>query len=423
VTDAAALIVAAGAGRRFGGDLPKVFVDLAGSPLFVWALRAYDACPEVDRLLLAVAETHLERAAEMIARAGLTKPVDLVTGGSRRQDTVFAGLLHLADEPPEIIAIHDGARPLVEAQTILNSLELARNTGACIVATAVTDTLKRASDDGTILESPDRRGFWRAQTPQTFRYDLLRACYERIMAEGHEVTDDASVLELCGVAVHVSPGPPTNIKVTTQTDLLHAEALIADRTNRGCQRRPVDASTPSRGCARLPAHGTRDTTDEPASLLVPRVGMGYDVHALVPGRRLILGGVDIPHERGLAGHSDADVLFHAIADALLGAVSAGDIGQLFPDTDAAFAGADSAVLCRHVADLVRSLGYAISNVDATVIAQRPRLQPHIATMRENIAQALGLETGQVSVKATTTERLGFAGREEGIAAEAVAALV
>jgi len=399
VRDVAALIVAAGQGSRFGGELPKVFVDLAGSPLLVWALRAYDCHPCVNRLLLAVAQEHIGRAEAICVRARLTRRVQIVVGGERRQDTVVRGLESLRHDPPRIIAIHDGARPLVDRRTISGSIRLAARFGGCVTAASVTDTIKHADAQAVVVATPDRASLWRAQTPQTFGYDLLTECYRRAAAEGWEVTDDASVLELCGHPVHINPGPGTNLKVTTPEDLKIAAALMGhDPTVR-------DGSGVTNGRA------------------VVRVGSGYDVHALVPGRRLVLGGVGIPHETGLAGHSDADVLLHAVCDALLGAAALGDIGVLFPDSDAAFKDMDSAVFCRRAAQEVRAAGYEIGNVDATVIAQRPKLAPHIPQMRANIAEALGVPLDRVSVKATTTERLGFAGREEGIAAEAVATVV
>ncbi len=397
--DVAALIVAAGQGSRFGGELPKVFVDLAGSPLLLWALRAYDTHPCVNRLLLAVAKEHIGRAEALCARAHLARPVRIVVGGRRRQDTVVRGLHSLRDDPPRLIAIHDGARPLVDRGTISGSIRLAARFGGCVTAAAVTDTIKQADAGKVVVATPDRSSLWRAQTPQTFGYELLSECYRRAAEEGWEVTDDASVLELCGHPVHINPGPGTNLKVTTPEDLKIAAALMG-----------YDATVRDDG----------GVTDGPAAV---RVGSGYDVHALVPGRRLVLGGVEIAHETGLAGHSDADVLLHAVCDALLGAAALGDIGALFPDSDPAYKDMDSAVFCRRAAQELRAAGYEIGNVDATVIAQRPKLAPHIPQMRSNIAAALGIAVEQVSVKATTTERLGFAGREEGIAAEAVATVV
>jgi len=302
-------------------------------------------------------------------------------------------------EPPSLVAIHDGARPLIDEATITSSLRLAARRGGCVTAAPVTDTIKQADESGTVVGTLDRRLLWSAQTPQTFAYGLLIDCYHRAGSEGWEVTDDASVMELCGHPVCINPGRASNIKVTTPEDLTLAAALLAH--GRGGGTPPPAAAEPSGAF---------------------RVGHGYDVHALVPGRRLIVGGVQIPHPTGLAGHSDADVLLHAICDALLGAAALGDIGALFPDSDALYKDMDSAVFCRRVAAAVREAGYEIANLDATVIAQQPRLSPHIQAMRANIAAALGVDTGRISVKATTTEKLGFEGREEGIAAEAVALL-
>ncbi len=416
MTDAAALVVAAGRGTRFGGDLPKVFVDLAGSPLFLWALRAYDRSEAVSRLLLAVSADYLDLARDLCEQADLAKPLTLLAGGARRQDTVWAGLEALADSPPEVLAIHDGARPLIDEETIRASILLAQASGACVAAAQVTDTVKVVSPEGLILDTPDRTTLWRAQTPQTFRYQLLVDCYRQARQEDWEVTDDASVVERCGRPVFICPSRPTNLKVTTGDDLHLAETLLSRRG-----QAPTPAMPDQTALSQAPSPEVAMPTERPEAFSL-RVGHGYDVHALVEGRKLILGGVDLPHPTGLAGHSDADVLLHAVCDALLGAAAAGDIGKLFPDTDPAYKGIDSALLCRRVADHIRSLGFEIVNVDATVQAQRPKLAPHIPQMRENLARALQVEVSQVSVKATTTERLGFVGREEGIAAEAVCLL-
>jgi len=395
VNGSAALIVAAGSGTRFGSDVPKVFVDLLGVPLVLHSLWAFDACQEVSEIILAVAEDHLATAEDMCASAGLRKPWRCLSGGQRRQDTVLAGLRALAPHAPELIAIHDGARPLIDVETISRSVRLARQMGACVTAAAVTDTIKQVSPQANIVDTPDRSALWRAQTPQTFKFDLLLSCYQRALDEGWEVTDDASVVERCGHPVKINPAASANIKVTTPADLDCARALL----------RPSGESQQAPG-------GVPGVT----------IGHGYDVHALVEGRRLIVGGVTIPHERGLAGHSDADVLLHAVCDAILGAAGAGDIGAMFPDTDPEFEGADSADLLAKVAHHVCQRGFAVGNVDCTIIAQRPRMAPHIQAMRNCIATALSVDVGQVSVKATTTERLGFCGREEGIAAHAVALL-
>ena len=257
-----------------------------------------------------------------------------------------------------------------------------------LTAVAATDTIKQCAEDGRIEDTPPRCGLYHAQTPQTFRYALLLEAYERARAGGMDVTDDASLVERMGHPVHVSEGDRDNFKITTREDLARAEWVL--------ERRGGNLA---------------------ASM---RVGTGYDVHALVEGEDLILGGVRLEHDRGLRGHSDADVLLHAISDALLGAAALGDIGRHFPDTDPSLAGADSAKLAKRVVAMLADAGFRPVNVDTTVICQRPKLAPHIDAMRANIARALGLPADRVSVKATTTERLGFAGREEGIAAEAVA---
>ncbi|MGC9319757.1 MAG: 2-C-methyl-D-erythritol 2,4-cyclodiphosphate synthase, partial [Armatimonadota bacterium] len=282
--------------------------------------------------------------------------------------------------------VHDGARPLVDQGTIERSIDVAVRRGAAVAAIPATDTLKRCAPDGRIDSTPPRRELYHAQTPQTFRYDLLLEAHERAAREGLDVTDDAQLVERMGHPVYVSEGHRDNFKITTREDLARAEWLLRRRAGR-------EVST-------------------------MRVGIGYDVHGFAEGRPLILGGVRIEHDRGLAGHSDADVLFHAIADALLGAAALGDLGAHFPDTDPQYAGADSGELAARVVAMLADRGFRPANVDATVICQAPKLAPHIAAMRANIASALGMDTSAVSVKATTTERLGFEGRGEGIAAQA-----
>lgn len=386
MAQAAAIIAAAGRGTRFGGPLPKVFVPLAGRPMLEWSLLAYGACERIDDIVLVVAADHVDEAWRIVEEGGHRSVLTVVAGREERPASVRAGLEALRIADPEIVCVHDGARPLIDAGTIERSINAALAHGAAIAAVPATDTIKQCAADGQIEATPPRCDLYHAQTPQTFRYRLLLEAYERAEREGLDVTDDASLVERTGHAVYVSEGDPDNLKVTTPQDLERAAWLLGRRA--GLQCPPV------------------------------RVGTGYDVHALVEGRPLILGGVRIEFERGLAGHSDADVLLHAIADALLGAAALGDIGQHFPDTDARFAGADSAELAGQVVDLLAEAGWRPINVDATVICERPRLAPHIGRMRANIARALALPEGAVSVKATTTEGLGFAGRGEGIAAEA-----
>jgi len=386
VAQAAAIIAAAGRGTRFGGPLPKVFAPLAGRPMLEWSLLAYGSCARIDDIVLGVAADFVDEAWGIVEEGGHRSVLAVVPGGEERPASVRAGLEALRIADPEVVCVHDGARPLIDLGTIERSIDAALAHGAAVAAVPAIDTIKQCSPDGRIEATPVRRALYHAQTPQSFRYRLLLEAYERAEREGADVTDDASLVERIGQAVYVSEGDPDNLKVTTPQDLERAAWVLGRRA--GLQCPPV------------------------------RVGTGYDVHALVEGRALILGGVRVEYERGLAGHSDADVLFHAIADALLGAAALGDIGRHFPDTDARYAGADSAELAAQVVDLLAEAGWRPVNVDATVICQRPKLAPHIARMRANIARALALPEGAVSVKATTTEGLGFAGRGEGIAAQA-----
>ncbi len=384
-----AVIVAAGAGTRFGGELPKVFVPLAGRPMVEWSLRVYDRCEAIEGIVLVVAEELLGRARDIVGAAELESAVTIVPGGETRPKSVRAGLEALRDLCPEIVCVHDGARPLIDEATIQRSIAVARRHGAAIAAVPATDTIKRCDSDGRIEATPPRCELYHAQTPQTFRYRLLLDAYEAARREGLDVTDDAQLVERLGHPVYVSEGDRDNFKITTREDHARAEWLLGQRKERG-------------GATEM------------------RVGVGYDVHAFAEERRLILGGVEIEYEQGLAGHSDADVLFHAIADALLGAAGLGDIGQHFPDSSAEFAGADSAKLASRVVEIIAEAGWRPANVDATIICQAPRLASHITQMRGNIARALGIAPERVSVKATTTEGLGFEGRGEGIGAQAVA---
>ncbi|MEA3401067.1 MAG: 2-C-methyl-D-erythritol 4-phosphate cytidylyltransferase [Armatimonadota bacterium] len=382
--EAAAVIAAAGRGTRFGGPIPKVFVPLGGRPMLQWSLQAYTACGRVSAIVLVVPPDLLDRAAEIAEDD--PRLVGIVPGGQERPESVRAGLEALRERSPEIVCVHDGARPLVDRGTIERSIDVALRRGAAIAAVPATDTIKRCAPDGRIEDTPPRGELYHAQTPQTFRYDLLMEAYERAPREGLDVTDDAQLVERMGHPVYLSEGHRDNLKITTREDLARAEWLLRRRAGR--------------------------------EVSAMRVGTGYDVHAFAEGRALILGGVRVEHERGLAGHSDADVLFHAISDALLGAAALGDIGTHFPDSDPRYAGADSAELAARVVKMLADQGFRPANVDATVICQRPKLAPHIDAMRAKIASALGIDASAVSVKATTTERLGFEGRGEGIAAQA-----
>ena len=370
----AALLVAAGSGTRFGADQPKQFAALLGRPVLRWAAEAL--APHV-----AVLQPVGDAAVIDPALTG-TGARPAVPGGATRQESVRLGLEALAADAPTIVLVHDAARPVIPAGTLPALLAaLASNPGA-IPAMPVADTLKRGID-GLIAGTVSREGLYRAQTPQAFRYPLLLALH-RAAAPG--ATDDALLLEAAGHAVALIPGSEDNIKLTYPEDLVRLERVLG-------------------------------------AGLEPRVGTGFDVHVLVEGRPLILCGVTVPHNKGLAGHSDADVGIHALCDAIYGALAEGDIGRHFPPSEATWKDADSARFLRHAGERVRARGGRLVNVDVTLICERPKITPHAAAMMARLAALLEIDPGRVSVKATTTERLGFAGRGEGIAAQAVATVL
>jgi 2-C-methyl-D-erythritol 4-phosphate cytidylyltransferase/2-C-methyl-D-erythritol 2,4-cyclodiphosphate synthase len=381
----AAVVVAAGRGERLGGP-DKVLLPLAGRAMLAWSLRALEQAETIGPVVVVAGSHTLEAVGQLVRDGRFAKVRAVVAGGERRQDSVAAGLAALP-EGTEIVVIHDGARPLAEPELFDRCAAAAAEHGAAIAATPVSDTLKRVAE-GTIAGTVDRAGLWAAQTPQAFRLESLR----RAMAasSGEAVTDEAGLCEAAGVPVSVIPASPANLKVTHAEDIPVADALLRNR-----QGPPVP----------------------------PRIGIGYDAHRFGSGRRLVLGGVEIVHDRGLDGHSDADVLLHAIADALLGAAALGDIGQHFPPSDDRFRDADSQVLLREVVRLVQEAGWAPANVDATLLAEAPRMAPYVPQMCERIAACLGLSPGAVSVKATTNEGMGAIGRGEGIAALATATLI
>lgn len=371
------LVVAAGRGRRFGGDLPKQYQDLGGRPVLRHCLATFAAHPLVTGVKVAIHPD--DRALFDLAAAGLPG-IAAVHGGETRQDSVRLGLEGMAQENPGMVLIHDGARPFVDFATISRVIAaLAEHPGA-IPAVAVADTLKKGAD-GLVAATVDRSALWRAQTPQGFRYADIREAHRS--AQGRELTDDAAVAEQAGLAVALVPGSDDNVKITTACDLSRAARRFA---------------------------GPGET----------RTGFGYDAHRFGPGDAVMLCGVKIAHDQGFIGHSDADVALHALTDAVLGAIGAGDIGLHFPPSDDQWKGMRSDVFLRHAAALVNGLGGAIVNVDVTIVCERPKVGPHRAAMVTRLADILGIAEGRVSVKATTTEGMGFTGRKEGVAAQAVA---
>jgi 2-C-methyl-D-erythritol 4-phosphate cytidylyltransferase / 2-C-methyl-D-erythritol 2,4-cyclodiphosphate synthase len=384
----AAVVVAAGRGQRLGAP-EKVLLPLAGRPMLAWSLDALEHAETIGPVVVVAGSHTLDAVSQLVRDEGFAKVQAIVAGGERRQDSVGAGLAALP-EAIEIVVIHDGARPLAEPELFDRCAAAAAESGAAIAATPVADTLKRVAE-GAIAGTVDRTGLWAAQTPQAFRLETLRRAMA--VSSGEIATDEACLCEVAGLPVSVVPASPANLKVTHAEDIPVADALLRARHSSPLTVGPV------------------------------RMGIGYDAHRFASGRRLVLGGVEIAHDRGLAGHSDADVLLHAIADAVLGAASLGDIGQHFPPSDERFRDADSRHLLREVARLAREAGWVPGNIDATLLAEAPRIEPHVPLMRERIASCLGLLQGAVSVKATTNEGMGSIGRGEGIAALATATLV
>ncbi len=382
-----AIIAAAGSGRRMGREMNKVFLPLAGRAVLARSAAAVAACPAVAGLVVVVAPGEEAQAAALLAPLALTIPWRVVAGGTERQYSV-ANALAAVPEESGIILVHDGARPLVAPATIGAAVAAAREHGAAVVAVPVKDTIKTVDAGGCIAATLERSTLWAMQTPQVFAAALLREAYAAAQQGGVLATDDAALVERLGHKVKIVPGSYGNLKITTPEDLAMAQALL----------------------------GSEEQS-------MQRIGTGYDVHRLVAGRPLILGGVDVPYERGLEGHSDADVLLHAVKDALLGAAAMGDIGRHFPDSDLAYKGISSLKLLAVVGEKLAAAGWRVHNIDAVIIAERPKLTPHFPAMNANIAATLGIGEGQVNVKATTTEGLGFAGRGEGIAAHAVATIV
>ncbi len=407
-----AVIVAAGRGRRMGAPGNKVFLPLGGRPILAHTLAAFEACAVVEALAVVVAPGERERAAEICAAAGCRKVTAIVEGGAERQDSVRAGLAALDTEG---VLVHDAARPLVTPERIDACRRAAEEHGAAALAVPVKDTIKVTDDDGWIVATPERRTLWAVQTPQAFVRSELAEAHRLALADGVMATDDAMLLERLGRRIAVVEGDYGNVKITTPEDLWLAERLLA-------RRKSPEGVVAEWNAQQSAEWNAQQSSDEGRTDMI-RVGQGFDVHRLVEGRPCIIGGVRIPYEKGLLGHSDADVLLHAVADAVLGALALGDIGRHFPDTDPAYAGADSLMLLKRVWAMAKTRGYRLGNVDATIIAQEPKMAPHVPEMVRNIAGALECEAERVSVKATTSERLGFTGRGEGIAAQAIVCLV
>lgn len=379
----AAIIVAAGRGQRAGGDIPKQYRSLAGMPAIRSCLRALCGHGAVDRVQ-PVIHPH-DRDLFAAAGAGLDKLLAPVSGGPSRQSSVRAGLEALAAQAPDLVLIHDAARPFLGSALIARAVAAARAHGAAVPAIAVADTVKAIDANGTVSETLDRSRLRLIQTPQAFDFALIAAAHRRAAAAGRDdFTDDAALAEWAGHKVSVFEGESANVKLTTNEDLARAAALSG------------------------------------AALGDIRTGTGFDVHAFADGDHVMLGGVRIAHERAVTGHSDADVVLHALVDAILGALADGDIGQHFPPSDPQWRGASSDRFLAFACERVRARGGMIGNLDVTIVCELPRVSPHRDAMRARIAAIAGIAEDRVAVKATTSEQLGFAGRGEGIFAMASA---
>ncbi len=372
----AVIIAAAGKGRRLGGPVPKQYLKIGGEPVILKTLKVFSELEEIDYIFVVTNEEYIDRCREIIISGGVKKVEAIVGGGHERQDSVYNALQEVNRKRPgvEYVLIHDGARPYVNEETVLGVIAAAAKNGAAAACVAMKDSVRKAYGDKSV--SVDRNDYFAVQTPQGFKKSYLIEAYDKALREGYRGTDDAGLVERAGYEVKAVAGDYQNIKITTREDL------------------PVEN----------------------------RVGTGFDAHRFESGRKLILGGVNIPYEKGLAGHSDADVLLHALMDALLGAAALGDIGVHFPDKDDRYKDISSLALLSKVRELLSENFYSIGNADITVIAQEPKISPYTEEMKSNISDVLKLEKSRINIKGSTTEKLGFTGRGEGIAAEAVCSI-
>ena len=390
-----ALIVAAGRGHRVGGPLPKQYRELAGHPVLFHTIRAFASHAAIDAVRIVIHPD--DEALYQTAVSGLDSRFDgivlaPVNGGETRQDSVRLGLESLAPDAPRAVLIHDGARPMIDGALITRTLDALEGHIGAIAALPISDSIKRATaGDSLIDQDVARTGLWRAQTPQSFRFEEILAAHRA--AEGRHATDDAAVAEIYGLSIALVKGSEENIKITTESDMTRAELMLQNGSAAAAQSARV------------------------------KVGMGYDVHRFAEeGDHLMLCGIRVPFERGIMSHSDGDVALHAVVDAILGALGEGDIGVHFPPSDEKWRDAKSDIFVAHALSLLAARRGTLDHVDITLICERPKLKDHRAAMQAHLASLLGLPHASVNLKATTTEKLGFTGREEGIAAQAVVTL-
>jgi 2-C-methyl-D-erythritol 4-phosphate cytidylyltransferase/2-C-methyl-D-erythritol 2,4-cyclodiphosphate synthase len=383
-----AVIPAGGSGKRLKSHIAKQYLLLDAVPVLVHALRAFQNSQDIDEIIMALpAEDIVHIRQELVEKYGLTKVVNAVAGGLERQDSVKNCLDAIKGECG-IVVIHDAVRPFVTEELINKVIEAARVTGAAVAGVKTKDTIKDVKENDIIGGTVPRERLWLAQTPQAFKYELLKEAYKSAYNDKFYGTDDASLVERMGKEVKMVEGFYENIKITTNEDMQTADALMKKRNNAGL-----------------------------------RVGFGYDSHRFAADRKLILGGVEIPYEKGLQGHSDADAVIHAVCDALLGAAAAGDIGRHFPDNDPQYKDISSMILLEKVGKIIKVKGFAVNNIDVTVIMEMPKLAPHAAQMVSNIARVLKIDEDCVDIKAKTNEGMGFIGRNEGVAVIASATVI
>ncbi len=366
------VIPAAGSGMRMNSDKNKLLIKIGKDTIIEKTLDIFEKNKYIDEIIVVTNDSEIIKIARKFSKAGNT-----ISGGDTRQESVHKGILNIEGEDG-IVLIHDAARPFITDDVIERVIEMTHLYKSCIPAVEVKDTIKTIDGD-FVSKTLDRDSLISVQTPQGFRLNILKEAYE--LKDSYPATDDASLVEKLGYPVFVARGDYDNIKLTTIEDIKHTRSI----------------------------EGVNDV----------RIGIGYDVHKLVENRNLILGGVKIPYEKGLLGHSDADVLVHAIMDAILGSIGKGDIGRIFPDTDNKFKDVSSLLLLKEVKDVLDEEGYKINNIDAVIIAQKPKILPFVEKMKENIALTLNIDISQINIKGTTTEKLGFEGRGEGISSQAV----
>lgn len=385
----AAIILAGGTGSRMQSDKTKQFIDILGKTVLERTVLAFDKCELINEIVVVVREGEESDAITLINKLNISKSFKTVIGGACRAESAKNGFLAISQDT-DFVAVHDAARCLITPEMIDKVVKMAYKTSAATAVCSVSDTVKQVDKDGKIVATIPRETVFRAQTPQVFSKDVYKRALIRC-EDLSAITDDNMLLENIGADIYAVDLGYNNIKITTQEDLRLAKNILTER-----------GENVMNGF---------------------RVGHGYDVHKLVAGRKLILGGVEIPHETGLLGHSDADVLLHAIMDALLGAAALGDIGKHFPDTSEEYKGISSLHLLTRVTDLIKKKGFSVLNIDATIVMQRPKIATFIPKMVSNIAFAIGIAEDCINVKATTEEHLGFTGREEGVSAHCVAMLV